>query len=33
VQGFYFARPLAAEDVALLLRNGGILYPDFGSVA
>jgi EAL domain-containing protein (putative c-di-GMP-specific phosphodiesterase class I) len=27
VQGFYFARPLAAEDVAFLLRNGGALQP------
>jgi EAL domain-containing protein (putative c-di-GMP-specific phosphodiesterase class I) len=24
-QGFYYAKPLAEEDVALLLRNGGIL--------
>jgi hypothetical protein len=26
-QGFYFAKPLAAEDITLLLRDGGILKP------
>jgi len=32
VQGFYFARPLAEQDVTLLLRNGGILQPGTGSL-
>jgi diguanylate cyclase (GGDEF)-like protein/PAS domain S-box-containing protein len=28
VQGFYFAKPLAEDDITLLLRNGGILHPE-----
>jgi EAL domain-containing protein (putative c-di-GMP-specific phosphodiesterase class I) len=32
VQGFYYAKPLAEEDVTILLRNGGILQPGSGSL-
>jgi EAL domain-containing protein (putative c-di-GMP-specific phosphodiesterase class I) len=32
VQGFYFAKPLAAEDISLLLHKGGILQPHTGPI-
>jgi EAL domain-containing protein (putative c-di-GMP-specific phosphodiesterase class I) len=32
VQGFYFAGPLTAEDVTLLMRAGGILQPSAGLI-
>jgi EAL domain-containing protein (putative c-di-GMP-specific phosphodiesterase class I) len=27
IQGYYFAKPLGVEDVALAFRNGGVLAP------
>jgi EAL domain-containing protein (putative c-di-GMP-specific phosphodiesterase class I) len=33
IQGFYFAKPLSAEDVTLALRKGGVITPQETSLA
>jgi EAL domain-containing protein (putative c-di-GMP-specific phosphodiesterase class I) len=33
IQGFYFAKPLSAEDVTLALRKGGVITPQEISLA
>jgi len=33
IQGYYFAKPMAAEDMAFLLRNGAMIHPALSQTA